>query len=290
MSGMSRSMSEPMLKKSGNVSDMEKKALMKYGHHVEYTPTGEIEGAGRQFTKNVKTVIYIPEEKMVKVPVVRKEKEKIVERHVVKASKLVPVTKYKEVQEINLPNRPVLPGEKARSGAELLKTYKKAHRTRKIPYTDFEEQEYDVVVDVPREVVKTRVGHRMDKQLLSHAVEVDEECVYEMQPVLIRKGEARAKELSGKDYHGKAVHGEPVWEGGLHDGWHPELGSLTPTGSRPGTGFSRPGTSYSRPGTSYMEVLDTGMPGSPTGMSPIREMTSRPGTTTRSTPNLRARA
>jgi len=228
-----------------------------------------VDGAGRQFKKTVKTRIYIPEERMVKVPVVRKEKEKVVEKCVVKASKLVAVTKYKEVQEIGLHDRAVQPGERARSGCpktQVLKTSQTAGRTRKIPYTDFEEQEYEIVVDVPREVVKTRVGHRMDKQLHSRVVDVEEDCVYEMRPVLISKGASRATELHGKERHGKAVHGDPIWEGGLHDGWRPEFGGVSPTGSQAGSrAGSRPGTSYSqRPMTPH--PLDRTRPRSGSGM------------------------
>lgn len=297
------------MKKTGVVTEQERQALMKYGHHVEHTPEDVPRSAGQQFTKTVKTTIYIPEEKMVKVPVVRKEKERIVEKHVVQGSKLVPVTKYKEVQEIGLHDRPPIPGERARNGGantQVIKTYNKAARTRKIPYTDFEEQTYDIVVDVPREVIKTRVGYRMDKQLRSQAVDVEEDNVYEMRPVLIKKGEARAKELHGKEYHGKAIHGEPVWEGGLHDGWRPEFGAFTPSNSRPGSasssrmgtargGMMRPGTGYSGMGSptggGFGSPSGGAFGGSPSGggLTRIAESTSRPATGTRSAPNLHAR-
>lgn len=256
------------LRRSGQISETEKQALFKHGHHVEHTPEDEMNGAYKKIQKTVKTRIHIPEERLVKVPVVRKEKEKIVEKHVVRATKLVPVTKYKEVEEIGLHDRAVQPGEKARSGnhrTQVLKTSQTAARTRKIPYTDFEEHEYEVVVDVPREVVKTRVGHRMDKQLHSHVVEVEEDCVYELRPVLVSKGNSRATELRDKETHGKALHGDPIWADGLHDGWRPEFGCLTPTGSRPGTAGSRPSTAGSRPG-------------SRSGSRPGTSYTERPGT------------
>merc|ERR1740123_1573157 len=222
---------------------------------------------------------------MVKVPVVRKEKERIIEKHVIKATRQVPVTKYKEVQEIGLHDRQVVPGERAKTGnpkTEVLKTSEMAGRTRKIPYQDFEEQEYEITVDVPREVVKTRVGHRIDKQLHSKCVRVEEDCVFEMRPVLIKKGEQRAKELPEKERHGKATHGEPIWEGGLHHGWHPEFGCITPKGSRPGTADS----AASRPGTGRPGTGRAGTPGG-LGLTPIREFTTgRPGSSSRSAPNL----
>lgn len=270
------SLSTGHLKTYGAISDAETKALLKQGHHVERRSDEDEQMVPKRFNQTVKTTVYIPEEKIVKVPVVRKEKEKIVEKHTVKATRLVPVTKYKEVQEIGLHDRKPVAGEKARSGdlkMQVIKTSETAGRTRKVPYTDFVEEEYEITVDVPREVVKTRTGYRMDKQLSSQRVEVEEDCVYEMRPVLIRKGEARAKPVRDKERHGKAVHGDPVWDGGLHDGWRPELGNISNAGSRPGSAYSRasrPGTAMSRP--------DTGMP--------FEFTQSRPGTGMRSAPNL----
>lgn len=291
------------VKKDGVLSDVEKKALIKYAHHAEEDKDSDEEKpVYKQIKKTCKTMMYIPEEKMVKVPVVRKEKEKVIEKHTVQATKLIPVTKYKEVLETNLHDRPVKPGERAWSGnpkTQVIKTSEMAGRTRKIPYTDFIEEKYDVTVDVPMEKIKTRVGHRMDKQLHSHAVEVSEDCVFEMRPVLVRKGETRAKQLPGEDRMGKSLHGEPVWEGPVLDGWHPEYGCITPTGSRPGTTMSKMGSPMqSRPGTSLSQLSqrpDTGMPGSPSGrMAPIKEFSSRPASrlgtgASRSAPNLHAR-
>jgi len=293
------------LKKQGPLNETEKAALVKYAHHAEEDKDSDEEKeVYRKIRKANKTMVFIPEEKMVKVPVVRKEKEKIIEKHTVQGTRLVPVTKYKEVAEVNLHDRPVRPGERAWSGnpkTQVIKTSEMAGRTRKIPYTDFVEEKFDITVDVPREVIKTRVGYRMDKQLHSHAVEITEDCEYEMRPVLIRKGETKAKQVPDSSVHGKAVHGDPVWDGGLHDGWRPEFGVITPQNTRPGTAYgtmdSRPGTSLSRPGTSLSQRPGTGM-GSPTGreeLHPIREFTSRPGTSsrpgtgTRSAPNLHAR-
>merc|ERR1719210_2469563 len=141
----------------------------------------------------------------------------------IKATRQVPVTKYKDVQEVNLHDRAPVKGERAKSGCpktQVLKTSEMAGKSRKIPYTDYVEEEYDITIDVPKEVVKTRVGYRMDKQLHSHCVRVEEDCVFELRPVLIKRGEARSKVMVDKERHSKAEHGNPVWEG-LHDGWHP---------------------------------------------------------------------
>jgi len=283
------------LKKQGPLSETEKAALVKYAHHAEEDKDSDEEKVQyKRISKANKTMVYIPEERMVKVPVVRKEKEKIVEKHTVQGTRLVPVTKYKEVAEVNLHDRPVRPGERAWSGnpkTTVIKTSEMAGRTRKIPYTDFIEEKFDITVDVPREVIKTRVGYRMDKQLHSHAVEITEDCEYEMRPLCSSGRVRRRRSRYQTAVHGKAVHGDPVWDGGLHDGWHPEFGAITPQNTRPGTAMN------SRPGTSYSQRPGTGM-GSPTGreeLRPIKEFTSRPGTSsrpgtgTRSAPNLHAR-
>lgn len=283
------SMSTGHLRKEGAISEPELAELKKYGHHVEHRPEEDPAMAmvPRTFNKTIKTSVYVPEEKVVKVPVIRKEKEKIVEKHTIKATRLVPVTRFKEVQEINLHDRKPVPGERAKTGdpkTQVIKTSETAGRTRKIPYQDFEEQEYEITVDVPREVVKTRVGYRLDKQLRSNLVDVEEDCVFEMRPVLVRKGAVRAKETKNKEYHGKCVHGEPVWDGGLYDGWHPEYGVKTPTPSRPGTSYSTASRG------SYMSRMGMDMTGSPSGLAPSMDLTAeRPLTGTRSAPTLHKR-
>lgn len=259
------------------LSEADKQRLLKQGIHVEHIPH-DLPMAQQPVTKMVKTLVEIPHEEIVKVPVIRKEKRNIVEQQVIKGSKLVPVTKYREVEEINLQDQHVSLGQTRNShpDTQLLKTYGKNARTRKIPYTDYEMQEVDIVVNVPREVVQTRVGYRLDKHVHTKAVELEEEHVYEMRPVLVRKGETKANELTAREHHGKAVHGEPVWDGPLHEGWHPELGSFSPSSSRPGT--SRLGGSA---GPGAMEVT-----GSPTGR--LGSALGSRSALTRSAPNLLA--
>lgn len=228
------------IKTAGKLSDAERDALYSFAHHHEETPNDEElkRAAFKQIPKTHKTTMMIPEEKMVKVPVVRKEKEKVIEKVTFQGSKLIPMTKYKEVREIDIQNDQHLTPNKRLSQAPacvLHKTFKTEGRTRQIPYQDFEEQPVPVTIEVPREKVMTRVGHRMDKVKQSRYVELEEDVVYEMRPFLLKRGETRANELRGKERHGKSLHGDPIWEDKTYEGWRPDLGAQTPDNSRPST-------------------------------------------------------
>jgi hypothetical protein len=131
---------------------------------------------------------------------------------IVKGTKLVPVTKYKEVEETILDvQEEIVNGHTEKRAAPVT-------RLRKIPYQDFEEQVVEVEVEVPADEVVTRTGYREDKHVVSKLVEVEEELVYEMRPVLVKKGEKRMKELG--DHHAfKTEHGAPHWDMSQVEGW-----------------------------------------------------------------------
>jgi len=169
-------------------------------------------GRREQHVKTMKKKVIVPVEETVKVPVYRKEAHRKTEKVVVKGVKLVPVTKYKEVEETVLDvQEEMVNGHTEKRAAPLT-------RFRKIPYQDFEEKVVEVEVEVPADEVVTRKGFREDRHVVSKVVEVEEDLVYEMRPVLVKKGAKRMKEL-GEHHAFKTEHGAPHWEDFRQEGW-----------------------------------------------------------------------
>lgn len=206
------------MKKS--ISQAEERKLMDdavHTQHKDYDKFKASMGGGEIINKTMKKKVIVPTTEEVTVPVVRKEKKKTVERVTLKSTKLVPVTKYKKVEETVLEvQEEVINGHKEKRAVPV-------KRLRNVPYTDFEEKEVEIVVDVPKEQIVTRHGTRIDKHVVSRLVEVEEDHVYEMRPVLIKKGETRMK--NGPEHHTfKAMHGKPVW-GDIEEGWMTRSGT-----------------------------------------------------------------
>jgi hypothetical protein len=180
--------------------------------HKDYAKFLDTIGRREQHVKTMKKKVLVPVEENIEVPVYRKEAHRKTEKVVVKGTKLVPVTKYKEVEETVLDvQEELVNGHKEKRAVPIT-------RTRRIPYQDFEEKVVEVEVEVPADEVVQRTGVRVDKHVVSKVVEVEEDLVYEMRPVLVKKGEKRMKELG--DHHTfKAEHGAPQWEGFAHEGW-----------------------------------------------------------------------
>jgi len=180
--------------------------------HKDYAKLLETVGQKEQHVKTMKKKVLVPVEESVKVPVYRKEANRKTEKVVVKGTKLVPVTKYKEVEETVLDvHEELVNGHTEKRAAPIT-------RTRRIPYQDFEEQVVEVEVEVPADEVVTRKGFRVDTHVVSKVVEVEEDLIYEMRPVLVGKGEKRMKELG--DHHSfKTEHGAPSWQDSAQEAW-----------------------------------------------------------------------
>merc|ERR1711879_233246 len=169
-------------------------------------------GAREQHVKTTKKKLIVPVEEEIKVPIYRKEASRKKEKVVVKGTKLVPVTKYKEVEETVLDvQEEMVNGHKEKRAVPVT-------RVRKIPYQEFEEKVVEVEVEVPADEVVTRKGFRVDTHVVSKVVEVEEDLIYEMRPVLVGKGEKRMKELG--DHHSfKTEHGAPSWQDSAQEAW-----------------------------------------------------------------------
>lgn len=175
---------------------------------------------GHTHVKTVKKKIHIPVEQTIKVPVMKKEAEIKMERKVVKGQQVVPIKKFKEVEETVVEvQEEVVHGyrevwKKVREPTtEVVKKRVPVVKKRQVPYMDYETKEVEMVVDVPKEEVKTKTGYRYDKHIGSKIVEVEEDHHYEMRPVRVAKGQTRVKEHPDNyEHYGKAMHGAPDWD------------------------------------------------------------------------------
>jgi len=166
----------------------------------------------QQHQKTMKKKVLVPVEQNIKVPVYRKEADRKMKTVKVAGTKLVPVTRYKQVEET------VLDVEYEMVGGHKEKRAVPVTRIRQIPYQDYVEKQVEIEVQVPDDEVVQRVGSRVDKHVVSKVVEVEEDLVYEMRPVLVKKGEKRMKELG--DHHAfKTEHGAPNWDPNSTDTW-----------------------------------------------------------------------
>jgi len=180
--------------------------------HYEGQRSGALSMAGQKVTTNVKKHVVVPVEEEVQVPVVRKEVRRTMGKQVIMCQRLVPVTKYKEVEETTLETREeMVNGRREKRAVPIT-------QIRMQPYQDFEEEEYEKVIDVPMEEIVTRTGFRTDKQVVSKIVEVEQEHIYELRPVLVGKGEARHRHI-GDHHKFKHEHGKPEWDQDVRAGW-----------------------------------------------------------------------
>jgi len=182
--------------------------------HTHYIDQGKggMNMAVQTVSAKLKKHVVVPVEEEVQVPVVKKEVRKTMVKQTIRCQRLVPVTRYKEVEETTLETREeIINGRKEKRAIPIT-------QIRMQPYQDFEEEFYDKVVSVPMEEVVTRTGTRTDKQVVSRIVEVEQEHVYELRPVLVSKGEAQHRHIG--DHHVfKHEHGKPAWDEGVRAGW-----------------------------------------------------------------------
>lgn len=182
-----------------------------HDHYIDQGKGG-MNMAVQTVTAKLKKHVVVPVEEEVEVPVFKKEVRKKMVRQTIRCQRLVPVTRYKEVEETTLETRvEIINGRKEKRAIPIT-------QMRMQPYQDFEEEFYDKVVEVPMEEVVTRTGTRIDKQVVSRIVEVEQEHVYEMRPVLVSKGEAQHRHI-GDHHKFKHEHGKPAWSDDVKAGW-----------------------------------------------------------------------
>lgn len=176
--------------------------------------------------RTVKTQVEVPVEETVQVPVQKKVPQRRTERKIVRGKQLVPVEKVKEVKETAVEvQEEVVHGYRwvwkrvKEPTKEVVKKPVTVTKVRQVPYTDYEEREVEMVVDVPCDKVEVQRGYRQDKKLSTKTVEVEQDEIYAVRPLYLGKGELRMREYDGRRELGYTRVGREVFpERSLHEG------------------------------------------------------------------------
>jgi len=165
----------------------------------------------------VRKLMEVPYEEKVRVPVKKKVATVGVETKVMKGVELVPVKKYKEVEETVIEVREEeVKGmrevwvKKQVPYTEIVKKPVKVTKVRKIPYTDYEQKEVEVTVDVPCHKVQVQTGYRDDTVLKTKMVEVEQDVTVEHRPAFHSQGPPRVRDLADEKHHGVVARGRSV--------------------------------------------------------------------------------
>mmetsp|Transcript_82352 Transcript_82352/g.233311 ORF Transcript_82352/g.233311 Transcript_82352/m.233311 type:complete len:275 (+) Transcript_82352:79-903(+) len=223
------------------ISQKEHDKLLKSAMRVEHKAVDLPPPQGRHTHKRV-TKVEVPHEETVRVPITTAEAKHGTEKRVIKGTKLVPVQKFKEVEETSVQiKEEVVKGYRTvwkqvrEPYEEIIKKPVTVTKIKKVPYTDYETKQVEVVVDVPCDRVNVKKGFRMDKKMSTKMVEVEQDEHYEMRPVLVGKGEPRMRH-NGTAHLGQTLGSLPkgYFRDG-HDDESPGRHSMSRTRSAPGS-------------------------------------------------------
>lgn len=121
-------------------------------------------------------------------------------KKIVKGKELVPVQKFQEVQETHIEVKEELVKGVRTVWKKVEEPYEKivkrpvpVTKTVRVPYTDYEEKEVEMVVEVPCDTMEEKEGYRMDTTIKMQPVEVEQDEVYELIPHLVSRGEVKIK-------------------------------------------------------------------------------------------------
>jgi len=199
---------------------------------------------GESFVADVVKVVEVPVIEDVRVGVTGFGVEKGMTKKTVKTKQMVPVERYKEVEETAIETQEEVVTDTRMVWKQVPEEYsyvvkKPVPVTRKkmVPFTDYEEREVEMEVDVPTDKKVEVDGYRIDQRLKGKRYEVKQKEVYEMRPVRVGvEGDMRVKDLSGGESFGTTKVGAEVfpslrvdkvrpnvsaksgWSGSLEDG------------------------------------------------------------------------
>lgn len=181
---------------------------------------------GGTFTRKCKEYVVLPDEHETKVKVTREVMQPGYKTEKVKGSRLVPTQKWKPVEETCIEVKEIIEKKKRtvwkpveEEYYEIVKKPEEVTKTRYVPYTDYCEEEIEMVVEVPQDKLTIQHGHRIDKTLGSKLVEIEKEETYKLvptltdDPVVIRRTEVTDHGLDyGTCEIGKEQYGEEYTE------------------------------------------------------------------------------
>jgi len=179
-------------------------------------PLATVGPGQKKLTK--KKVIEVPYTETVQVPVHSKVHSKGMEERVVTGVELVPVQRFKDVKEtVTEYKEERVKGVKevwVKKEVPYEKVVRKpvqVVRTKRVPYTDYEEKQVHMKVKVPCDKVEVRTGYREDKITKTKLVEVEQDLHLHHGPVVVREGTPRVRELEGSGrHHGVTERGRKV--------------------------------------------------------------------------------
>jgi len=158
---------------------------------------------GRTLTREVTKVVEVPVVEEVKTAVKGYGVEKGTGRKLVTVKKMVPTTKYKEVDETSVEIK-----EQVKKGKHMVwrqveedyeytvKVPQTVTKKTQVPYTDYEEKWVEVEVDVPIEQKVEKDGYRIDRVAKGKLMEVKQQELFEMRPHRIGYGDIEVKDLN----------------------------------------------------------------------------------------------
>jgi len=165
---------------------------------------------------------------IIEVPTVQKVESKVegygvvndMEKKLVKVKKMVPVEKYKEIEEtvVEVLEKPVTKVRQVwklvdEEYTEIVKEPVTVKRPVKVPYTDYEERLVDEEILVPVERKVVTEGVRTDEKIVGQKYEVKQTELYKTYEHFAGYGGIEVRELgSGTDY-GVTKVGTPVYGG-----------------------------------------------------------------------------
>jgi len=170
--------------------------------------------------RTVKTQVEVPVEETVQVPVQKKVAKRQTQQQVVRGKQLVPVRRIKEVEETTVEvQEEVVHGYRwvwkrvKEPTTQVVKKPVAVKKVRQVPYTDYEEREVEMVVNVPCDRVEVEQGYREDKRLSTKMVDVEQDEIYAVRPLYIGKGDTRIREHEGRRDMGCTQVGREVYPG-----------------------------------------------------------------------------
>jgi len=176
---------------------------------------------GKTFTRTCKEYVVLPDEHETRVKVTREVMQPGYKTEKVKGTRLVPTQKWKPVDETTIEVKETIEKKKRtvwkpveEEYYEIVKKPEEVTKTRYVPYTDYCEEEVEMVVEVPHDKLCQQHGTRIDRTLGSKLVEIEKEETYKLvptltdDPVVIRRTEVTDH---GLDY-GKCEIGKEMYE------------------------------------------------------------------------------
>jgi len=192
-----------------------------------------------ELNSKIKKLIEVPYTEEVQVPMNKKVLTRATEKKTITGMQLMPVKKYKEVQETRVEvKQEVVKGtkevwvKKLVPFEKIVKTPVKVNVVRRVPYTDYEEKPVTKVIEIPCDKLQVKSGHRTDQVIKTKLYEVEQDRVLKGDRI-VREGTPRMRQVEGGQTHGVTKRGKPTFDEvpGMFTGPDRQYGEL----SRPAT-------------------------------------------------------